>query len=101
MPTFPTLSSGSMKVASSLASSAIAMYPSTLQSSFITRSVRFLGDQEQRWTVRGKLFSASLEYHGIGGYDLSVLTAFFRTMKGSYVNELLTNIYLPVQQARP
>lgn len=82
-----------MKVASALSSEAMAMYPATLCGSFNTRVIKFLGDQEQRWTVRGELFSAVLEYHSLNGYDMSVLRHFFRSMGGAYVDPALTNTF--------
>ena len=61
MPTFPTISSGSMKINEGIAltpedleivrtfnSGAMAMFPTILVDSWNTRVVRFLGDQEVR-----------------------------------------------------
>lgn len=93
MPTFPQLSSGSVSVRGALANEALAMYPATLGHSFVTRTLTFLGDQEQRWTVRRELFSALLEYHSVNGYDFSILLKFFRDRKGAYVNPSLTNAF--------
>ena len=80
--TFPNLSSGSMKVYGSLASQAIAKYPTAIQYGYVTRVVQFLGDQEQRFLVRGELFAAILKFTGMNGYDTSVLRTFFRSMAG-------------------
>lgn len=93
MPTFPTLSSGSMSVSSAINDEAMAMYPSTVSHSFNTRVIQFLGDQEQRWTVRGELFDAVLEYQRVNGYDLSIIRAFFRSQRGMYVNLDLTSTF--------
>lgn len=85
MPTFPTLSSGSMTVDSSLDAEAIAMYPSTLTYKYETRVIRTLGDQEQRWTVHGELFRCILDFKDVNGYDMSVIRHFFRTQIGMNV----------------
>lgn len=91
--TFPTLSSGSMKVQSPLTTEAIAMYPSNLVHSFVVRKIRFLSDQEQRWVVRNELFNGVLQYHSMSGYDTSRITAFFRTIKGAYVSPTYTGLF--------
>lgn len=90
---FPTLASGSMKVQGALLAEALAKYPATVGQSFITRSVRFLGDQEQRWTVRRGMFSVTLEYQGLNGYDISVLRAFFNTARGAFVSSDLSSTF--------
>ncbi len=93
MATFPTISSGSMRVQGALASESLAMYPATLAHSFITRVITFANDSEQRWTVRRELFAAILQFHDLDGYSLSVLVDFFRTMKGRYVDTALLNVF--------
>ena len=91
--TFPTLSSGSMKVYPPLNTQALAMYPATLNRSFITRVLKFINDSEQRWVVRSELFSAVLQFHGVNGYDMSVLLDFFEQVKGAYVDTALLNVF--------
>lgn len=91
--TFPTLSSGSMKVYSPLLDQAIAMYPAMLTHSVITRVIKFANDTEQRWSVRPELFSATLQYSAVNGYDLALIQAFFRTMRGEYVDTLMLNVF--------
>ena len=91
--TFPNLSSGSMKVYGSLASQAIAKYPTAIQYGYVTRVVQFLGDQEQRFLVRGELFAAILKFTGMNGYDTSVLRTFFRSMAGMASSVDLTHTF--------
>ena len=74
-----------MRVQGALASEALAMYPATLSNVGATRVHRFLGDAEQRYSVRRELFAATLEFSKLGSYDLSVLLAFFRSQRGRYV----------------
>lgn len=93
METFPQLSSGSMKVQSPLTGSAIAMYPASLSNAWVTRVIKFLGDQEQRWVVRRPLFSATLQYHSMNGYDTSLLSSFFSSVTGKYVLPDLSNSF--------
>jgi hypothetical protein len=76
------MSSGSMHVYGPLLSQALAKYPTTIQLSYATRVIQFLGDQEQRFQVRGELFSATLQFKGMNGYDTSVIRTFFRSMGG-------------------
>jgi len=90
---FPTLSSGSMQVRGTLANGAIAMYPTSLVFSYVTRVITFVNSSEQRWTVRNNLFGAVLEYRRLNGYDLSLLRNFFIQMKGSYVDAALLNTF--------
>lgn len=80
-------------MAPSLSGQAIAMYPATLRSSFVTRVIKFVNDTEQRWVVRGRLFSAVLQLHDLNGYDTSLLVNFFNTMRGEYVDAALTNVF--------
>lgn len=87
--TFPTLSSGSMTVKSPLTSYALMKYPAQLQSRFVTRTLVFLNDTEQRFTVRNFLFSCVLQYNKLNGFDVSVLRDFFNTMLGMYVDDAL------------
>ncbi len=93
MPTFPILSSGSMKVYSPLSAEAVAMYPATLNHGFVTRVLKFINDSEQRFTVRRELFSVVLDFHDIGGYDLGLLMGFFEDLRGMYVDPLLLNVF--------
>jgi hypothetical protein len=90
---FPTMSSGSMRVVGSLLSEAVAMYPVKTSQSYIVRKISFLDDSEQRWVVRKKLFSCTLEYKNLNGYDLSLLRDFFTSQKGMYVSESLTSTF--------
>lgn len=90
---FPKLSSGSMKVYSPLSNSAIAMYPATLTNAFVTRVIKFLGDQEQRWVVRQALFNCTLQYHQVNGYDLAIIKNFFSATGGKYVSPDLSNTF--------
>src|SRR5271167_4954452 len=93
--TFPLISSGSMQVlyTSPLASQAIAMYPATLASSFTVRVIKFVNDSEQRFVVNDKLFSCTLQYHGVNGYDMSVLRAFFNELNGMFVSSDLSHTF--------
>jgi hypothetical protein len=76
-------------VQSPLSSGAMAMYPAALVHAFSTRVVQFVDDSEQRWVVRGELFAATLQYHGVNGYDFSIITAFFNSVFGGYVDPAL------------
>lgn len=87
------MSSGSMKVLGSLRDDSIAMFPATISSNYTTRVTRFLGDQEQRWSVRRALVSFVLQYKGVNGYDLSVIRAFFDEVMGRYVSDALLNTF--------
>jgi hypothetical protein len=92
--TFPLLSSGAMRVLQSpLKDNAIAMYPSTLASSFNTRVIKFLNDTEQRFLVNDKLFSCTLQYHGVNGYDMAILRAFFNAMDGMLIDPTLEHSF--------
>ncbi len=91
--TFPTFTSGSMKVSDDIKDNAIAMYPLARAYNIPSRVIQFLGDQEQRWSTNVELFSTILEFHSLNGYDLSVLVDFFRKMKGGCVNPSLTNTF--------
>ena len=93
MPTFPTMSSGSMRVVGTLGDNAIAMYPATSSNSYVTRVLQFLGDQEQRWIVRKELFAAVLEFKGVNGYDMSVIRDFFESRLGPYVPDSLDTTF--------
>lgn len=93
MSTFPTLASGSMKVASALSGEAIAMYPTALSFGYATRVVRFLGDQEQRYMVHNELFSCTLQFHQVNGYDTGILRTFFRSMAGMATSVDLTRVF--------
>ena len=61
--------------------------------SYVTRTIQFVNSSEQRWTVRTALFGCVLEFHGLNGYDLSLLRNFFVQMKGSYVDDALLNTF--------
>ena len=91
MPTFPTISSGSMKVLGGLANEAMAMYPSTLSHSFVTRVLTTIADREQRWSVRGDRFGATLEYHNLSGADTSLVKSFFLSARGKYAAASLSD----------
>ena len=93
MYTFPTLSSGSMKVYGELANGALAMYPATLSHNYTTRVMKFLGDQEQRFVVKGELFGAILQFHNVNGYDASILRDFFYLMCGAAASPNLTHTF--------
>lgn len=91
--TFPILSSGSMKVYGTLANNAIMKYPSTLEYSYVTRILQFVGDQEQRFLVRGELFGALLQFRDVNGYDMSIVRDFFRSMRGMAASVDLTHTF--------
>ena len=93
MPTFPTFSSGSMRVVSGLVNNAIMKNPSTVVTTYKTNVITFVADNEQRWSVQQKLMVAELSYDRMSGYDTSVLRSFFSTMKGMYVNTSYTNVF--------
>ena len=93
MPTFPTINSGSMKVIGALGSEALAMYPSTLSRSFLTRVLTSVADREQRWSVRGERFSCTLDYHDLNGADASLIKSFFLARRGKYVDSGLLNSF--------
>lgn len=93
MATFPTLSSGSMKVLGSLASEAMAMYPATLRQEYQTKVLKFANDTEQRWVSQRELFSCSLDFHSVNGFDFSIILAFFKQMRGQYLDSSLTNVF--------
>ena len=84
MATFPNLSSGSAKVYGPLLNQALAMYPATLTNSYATRVIRFVSDQEQRFTVRASMFYGILEYSGVNQYDMNVIMDFFNSQLGKY-----------------
>lgn len=93
MPTFPTLSTGSMRVDTSIGSQAIAMFGSSLVTSYLTKVVSFLDDSEQRWTQRGKLFYATLSFKSLNGYDLSILRGFFVSQRGMHISSDLSSTF--------
>lgn len=93
MASFPTMSSGSMKVVGDLDSEAIAMHPSVINHSFATRIFRSVGDHEQRWAIRRELFGGILQYSQVNGYDMSLIREFFNSQKGRYVNSSLSNVF--------
>jgi hypothetical protein len=80
-------------VRSPLSGNAIAMYPAVFGHSFITRVNQFLDDSEQRWTVRGELLGLTLKYHGVCGYDFSLIRDFFAARLGGYVDPNLVNTF--------
>jgi hypothetical protein len=82
-----------MFVLSPLSANALAQYPVTLASSYITRALTFVNSTEQRWVVKGPLFAATLSYRSINGFDLGVLKSFFDQMGGSYVDPALINVF--------
>ena len=84
MATFPTLGSGSMKVYGPLLDQALAMYPATITNSYVTRVIRFVSDQEQRFTVRAAMFYAILEYQFVNGYDFALINDFFNEQLGKF-----------------
>lgn len=89
---FPTFQSGSMYVLSPLNLNAITKQV-TFGFSWITRRCIFLNDTEQRWTSRQPLFSCTLQYQSMNGYDTSVLVEFFNQMRGAYVDTALLNTF--------
>ena len=91
--TFPLSSSGSMKVYGSLATQAMAMYPAALAFEYATRVIQFIGDQEQRFLVHGELFSATLQFSRVNGYDTSVIRDFFRTVGGMLTSTDLSHTF--------
>jgi hypothetical protein len=93
MPSFPTLSSGSMRVTTALGSNALMKHPSQIQTTFMTKVIRFVSDDEQRWPVQQKLMQATLNYSRMNGYDTSLVREFFYSQKGSYVNTSWSNTF--------
>lgn len=91
--TFPTLSSGSMTVATSIANEPLGRGTFVRSNRFVTRVARFLDDSEQRWVVHPGLMSAVLNLQGMNGYDTSQLATFFRARKGAYLDAALTNTF--------
>ncbi len=91
--TFPTLATGSMVVHGALLANSLMKHPATLTSAWGTRVIRFLGDQEQSWTVHQKLFSAQLQYTRIYGYDVARVQDFWRQMTGRFVDDALLNTF--------
>lgn len=82
-----------MKVHTPLTTQAIAKYPTAIQYGYTSRVIQFLGDQEQRFLVRGELFAAILRFTGMNGYDTSVLRTFFRSMAGMAASVDLTHTF--------
>lgn len=93
MASFPTLAVSSRKVVSPLSAQPLATWPTTQSTTYGTRVLRFLGDQEQRWPVRQKLFEATIEYGGVNGYDASLVFDFFISMRGKYVDTAMLNVF--------
>jgi len=73
MATFPNLKSGKP-----------AMYPATRGRGYMTGTVKFLDQSEQRWKARAPLTRWELTFTGVDGYDLSLVRAFFNSMKGAF-----------------
>lgn len=71
----------------------LAKYPVTTTSAWVTRTIRFLGDQEQSWTVRRQLLSIQLSYVNVNGYDAARVTDFFDARVGMYVDDALLNTF--------
>jgi hypothetical protein len=92
---FPLLSSGSMQafVKSPLSTQALAQYPAGFSHQFVTRVNQFLDDSEQRWVTRTELLTLVLKYHGVAGYDYSLIRDFFNSMSGGYVDADLINTF--------
>ena len=82
-----------MKVFSDLSGQALAMYPSAISDEYVTRVIRFLNDQEQRFLVRDTLFRGMLQYAGVNGYDTSVLRRFLYSMRGAASTTDLSNTF--------
>jgi hypothetical protein len=78
---------------STISGQPFAKYPITLTNAFVTRTLRFLNDKEQRWTVRNSLFSARIQYRGLNGFDAALLRSFFQMLMGKYVDPALTNTF--------
>ncbi len=93
MASFPTLSSGSARVNTSLLGEPLAMFPVVVSNGYKTRVLEFLSGKEQTWLVADELASIQLQYSGLNGYDVSVLRTFFHLQKGMYVNTALTNTF--------
>lgn len=93
MPSFPTLSSGSMRVTTSLGSNAMMKHPSQIQTTYLTKVIRFVSDHEQRWPIQQKLMQATLNYSRMSGYDTSLIREFFYAQKGRYVNTSWSNTF--------
>ena len=91
---FPLLSPGSMSYLSSpLVNNAFAQYPATFGHGFVTRVHQFLDDSEQRWVTRGELLTLALQFHGVCGYDFSLIRDFFNSLAGGYVDPNLANTF--------
>jgi len=73
MASFPNLKSGSP-----------ALHPASLGRVTATRLTKFEDGSEQRWAAAENRFRWVLTYRGLDGYDLSILRAFFTSMKGRF-----------------
>ena len=90
---FPTVSATSMSVQPPLTGYSFAMYPTAISQGYSTRVLKFLNDTEQRWVKRLPLFGVTISYHGLDGYSMSVLNAFYAQVRGEYVDPALVNVF--------
>lgn len=90
---FPTLSSGTCKVASSLSGQPLAKYPVQAKSEWVTRVIRFMDDSEQAWVTRFPLLTLNLQYSGVNGYDVGKIVEFFDERLGRYVDDAYLNVF--------
>ncbi len=91
--TFPTLSSGACYVKSGISGEPLAKYPVQVKTEYLTRVVRFAGDQEQAWVVRPPLVTLVLQYRSVLGYDVARIMEFFRQRTGRYVDIAYLNTF--------
>jgi hypothetical protein len=79
MPDFPTLSSGR-----------VALYPLVKSKRFRTRVLKFVNQTEKRWASGPATNEFVLSFTGINGYDLSLVRAFWISMKGGFTEFTFT-----------
>src|SRR4051812_19461835 len=93
MALFPQLKSGTSYVIGDDGNNPIAKYPVKSTNSWLTRTIRFLDDSEQSWTVHPPLFSAVLQYQNVNGYDFALVRNFFAAHKGKLVGADLQDTF--------
>lgn len=91
--TFPTLSSGACFVQADLSGQPIAKYPIQVKNEWLTRTIRFVADTEQRWVVRPQLATITMQYKSVLGYDVARIMEFFKQRTGRYVDIAYLNTF--------
>ncbi len=76
-----------------LSSGFLTMRPATFSHEFVTDSVTFMDDSEQRWVARVSYAAFSLTYTNVEGYDVNVMLDFFQTHKGRLIDDGLSNTF--------